>query len=196
MGDFWYDGGMKSLNGKKILVGVTGGIAAYKTCSLVNEFIKEGAEVRVMMTEAATKFVTPLTFQALTNRPVYSDMWKPIDENSVEHISLSHWPDVIVITPVTANTIAKIANGFADNTLTTAVLAAKPETKIVVAPAMNTFMWLNSATQRNVSILKKDGMTIVDPREGILACRDEGAGKVADNKTIIDAVKNSFSPKK
>lgn len=184
-----------NLKNKKVLVGVTGGIAAYKACSLVNLFIKEDAEVRVMMTEAATKFVTPLTFQSLTNHPVYTDMWKPIDEHSVEHISLSHWPDAIIIAPATANTIAKIAYGIADNLLTTIVLAAKPDTKIIVAPAMNTFMWENDVTKRNIATIKKDGKIIVDPREGVLACRDEGAGKIAENNMIVEAVKKVLASK-
>lgn len=181
-----------TLKGKKIIVGVTGGIAAYKACSLVNLLFKEGAEVRVIMTEPAAKFVTPLTFQSLTNHPVYTDLWKPIDDYSVEHISISHWPDAIVISPATANTIAKIANGITDNLLTTVILAARPETKIIVVPAMNTFMWENSATKQNVAAIKKGGKIIVDPRDGVLACRDEGAGKIAENDTIIETIKKAL----
>ena len=181
-----------TLKSKKILVGVTGGIAAYKICSLVNMLIKEGAEVRIVMTESAIKFVTPLTFQSLTNHHVYTDLWNSKDEDSIEHISLSRWPDVIVIAPATANTIAKIAHGRADNLLTTIVLAAKPAIKIIVAPAMNTLMWENPATQTNITYLKDNGKIILDPREGVLACRDEGAGKIADTEAIIDTIKKAL----
>jgi phosphopantothenoylcysteine decarboxylase/phosphopantothenate--cysteine ligase len=176
---------------KKIIVGVTGGIAAYKACSLVNSFISQGAEVRVVMTDGAKQFVTPLTFQALTNHPVYDDLWKPIDKNTVEHISLSHWPDVIVIAPATANTIAKTAIGFADNLLTTIVLASLPKTKIVIAPAMNTNMWENPVVQKNIKILEDTKKFVfVEPRSGTLACRDEGKGKIAETEDIIKKVES------
>lgn len=183
---------MNNLKNMKILVGVTGGIAAYKTCSLVNMLLKNGAEVRVIMTDSATKFVTPMTFQALTNHPVYTDLWNPIDQNVVEHISISHWPDVMVIAPATASTIAKFVHGIADNLLTTVILAAKPETKMVIAPAMNTHMWNNPITQSNIKLLKSNkNITIVEPRSGTLACRDEGVGKIAENNVIMEAIENS-----
>jgi phosphopantothenoylcysteine decarboxylase / phosphopantothenate---cysteine ligase len=171
---------------KKILVAVTGGIAAYKTCSLVNSLIGKGAEVRVVMTEGAKKFVTPLTFQALTNHSVYDDLWRPEDLYTIEHITISHWPDLIVISPATANTIAKMAHGIADNLLTTIVLASLPDTKILLAPAMNTNMWNNQLVQRNIKILlETKKFFVVEPRSGILACRDEGKGKVAEVEDII-----------
>ena len=177
------------LKDRKILVGVTGGIAAYKTCTLVNMLISEGADVRVVMTESAKKFVTPLTFQALTNHPVYEDMWEPIDQNTVEHISLSHWADLIVISPVTANTIGKIVHGIADNLLTTVIMASLPNTKVVLAPAMNTNMWNNTFVQENIKKLHNgDKYIFVEPRSGILACRDEGKGKVATNEEIVKTI--------
>lgn len=183
-----------SLKNKNILIGISGGIAAYKICSLINHFIKEGADVRVIMTDAAKKFVTPLTFQALTNHPVYSDLFEIYDQNAVEHIWLAKWPHVFVLAPATANTIGKIAQGFADNMLTTVIMALPKKTKVVIAPAMNTEMWNNEIVQKNVDILKKmDKYIFVDPRPGILACRDEGIGKVADSKDIISSVQKILS---
>ena len=177
------------LKNKKILVGVTGGIAAYKACSLVNLLISQGAEVRVVMTDCAKRFITPLTFQALTNHPVYDDLWQQIDQNTVEHISLSHWADLIIISPATANTIGKMAMGLADNLLTTIVLASLPKTKILVAPAMNTHMWENQLVQKNIKILEgTKKFSFVEPRSGVLACRDEGKGKIAETEDIIKQV--------
>lgn len=174
------------LKNKKILVGISGGIATYKTCSLVSTLISNGADVRVVMTDNAKQFVTPLTFQALTNHPVYDNMWKTVDPYTVEHISLSHWSDIIIIAPATANIIGKMAYGLADDLLTTIVLASLPSTKIVIAPAMNNVMWDNIFTQRNIKILLDTKKFImVEPRSGILACRDEGKGKIASTEDII-----------
>ncbi len=175
---------------KNILVGVTAGIAAYKACSLVNYFIKEGADVKVMMTKSATKLVTPLTFQALTNHAVYVDMWDSINTEEVEHISLAKWADICVIAPATANTISKITLGLADNFLTTVVLALPKKTKVVIAPAMNTEMWNNPIIVSHIKSLKqyKDKYYVIDPQAGILACRDEGIGKIAKIEDISSKV--------
>ena len=178
------------MKNKKILVGVTGGIAAYKTCSLVNMFLKEGADVKVVMTEGATKFVTPLTFQSLTNHPVYLDMWQTYNKEEVEHISLAKWADIVVISPATANIIGKIAHGIADNLLTTVVMALPKETPVLIVPAMNTNMWENPLVQKNVDTLKKDKKySFMETRDGVLACRDEGSGKIADNEDIFKEAK-------
>lgn len=178
------------MKGKKILVGITGGIAVYKICSLVNMFLKEGADVKVVMTAAATEFVTPLTFQTLTNHEVYVDMWKIINKEEVEHISLAKWADVFIIAPATANTIGKIACGIADNLLLTVVMALPSKTKVLIAPAMNEGMWKNPIVQKNISFLEEQGKYIfIQPRKGILACRDVGEGKIADNKEILEEVK-------
>ena len=179
------------LKDKKIIVGITGGIAAYKSCSLINKLIANGAEVKVVMTDAAKMFVGPVTFQALTNNQVYDDLWKPVSQDSVEHIQLAHWPDLIVISPITANTLGKIANGIADNLLTTIVMASFPKTNIVMAPAMNTYMWENPFVQENLKkLLETKKYHIVEPRSGILACRDEGKGKIAENEEIIKVVES------
>ena len=177
------------LKNKKILVGVTGGIAVYKTCTLINMLIKEGAEVRVVMTNAAKQFVSPLTFQSLTNNHVYDDMWKPADNTIIEHISVSRWSDIIVISPITANTISQLAHGMADNLLTTIVLASPPQIKVLIAPAMNVNMWENPLTQNNLKILQNiSKFVLVDPRTGILACRDEGKGKIAESTDIFEEI--------
>lgn len=181
------------IKGKKILVGVTGSIAAYKTCSLINNLLKIGADVRVVMTEAATNFVTATTFQALTNHPVATDLWQTNDPESVEHISLSHWPDIIVIAPATSNTISKIALGISDNMLTTIIAAALPETRILIAPAMNVNMWNNPVFQQNLNKLMGDKKyLLIEPEEGLLACRDVGKGKIADTDNIIRAIEKNI----
>jgi len=182
------------MKNKKILIGVTGGIAAYKTCSLVNMFLKEGADVKVMMTEAATKFVGSLTFQSLTNHIVYIDMWRTVNEEEVEHISLAKWADIVIISPATANTIGKIACGIADNLLTTVIMATPSKTPVLIVPAMNTNMWNNPLVQKNIRALKVNKKyLVVNPREGVLACRDEGKGKIAGNEDIFDSAKNALS---
>lgn len=184
------------MKNKKILVGVTGGIAAYKTCSLVNMFLKDGADVKVIMTYSATKFITPLTFQSLTNHPVYVDMWQTHNKDEVEHISLAKWADVMVISPATANIIGKIAHGLADDLLTTLVMALPKDTPVLIVPAMNTNMWENPITQKNVETLSEyKKYRFIDPRKGVLACRDEGSGKIADSKDIFDEVQKILSKK-
>lgn len=176
---------------KNVLLGITGGIATYKACSLVNLLIKAGADVKVIMTEAATKFVCSLTFQTLTNHAVYVDMFNSTNKEDVEHISLAKWADIMVIAPITANTISKIAYGIADNLLTTVVMALPQKTHVLLAPAMNVEMWNNPIIQNNVELLKKyKKYLFVYPEKGILACRDEGVGKIADNQLIVTEIRN------
>lgn len=179
------------LKDKKILVGLTGGIAVYKVCSIVNSLIKKGAEVRVVMTENATRFVAPLTFQALTNHFVYVDMWSAYDHTKVEHITLAQWPDLILIAPASANTISKIVYGLADNLLTTVILASFQDTPIVISPAMNTQMWDNPITKINIKRLKElKRFIIIEPQKGKLACGDEGVGKIAETNLIVEKIEN------
>ena len=177
------------MKNKKILVGVTGGIAAYKICSLIGKLIKAGADVKVVMSPAGTKFVTPLTFQALTNHAVYVDMWEIINKEEVEHISLAKWADLFVLAPASANTLGKLANGLCDNLLTTVITALPAKTKILVAPAMNTEMYNNPTVQKNIKTLQGLAKYVfMDTRVGVLACRDKGAGKIADNEAIFAAI--------
>lgn len=182
---------MDNLKDKKVLVGVSGGIAAYKSCSLVNFLLKEGAEVKVVMTKAASHFVTPLTFQSLSHGQVYVDMWDAAyDPQKIEHIDLSHWADVIVVSPATANTIAKVSCGIADNLLTLVVLSSRSETPVLFVPAMNTHMLHNPITQRNIGTLKEFGRYhFMDTRKGTLACQDEGEGKIAKNEDVVEMIK-------
>ena len=171
---------------RTIVLGVTGSIAAYKACELVRLFVKNGDDVRVVMTDHAKEFVTPLTFRTLSRNPVENAMfadpldWKP------GHISLADAANVLVVAPATANIIAKMANGIADDLLSSVALATKAP--IVVAPAMNTGMWENAATQANIETLKKRGVRFVEVGDGELACGTSGPGRMAEPRAIFAAV--------
>jgi len=169
-----------------IVVGVTGGIGAYKACELVRALMRRGFRVKVVMTEAATRFVTPLTFRTLTGEPVALSLWADEPDAHVHHISLAEEADVFVIAPCTANVIAKLVHGRADDMLTTTALAT--EAPLVIAPAMNVHMWRKAITQHNVRALEARGAAIVAPTSGELACGDVGEGRLADVATIADAV--------
>lgn len=172
------------LKGKTILLGVTGGIAAYKSAFLASMLVKAGAEVRVLMTENAKNFINPITFETLTGHKCVSDTFDRNFEFKVEHISLAKKADVVIIAPVTANVIAKLAHGLADDMLTTTVLACKcPK---IIAPAMNTAMYENPITQDNIETLKKYGMEVVEPACGHLACGDTGAGKMPEPEVLFE----------
>lgn len=181
------------LKGKNILLGVTGGIAAYKAADLVSKLVKHHANVDVIMTEAATKFVTPLTFQTMSVNQVHTEMFGLITNFDVEHISLAQKVDVILVAPATANTIGKIANGIADNMLTTVIMASTA--KIIFAPAMNTNMYNNPIVQENIDKLKKLGHEFIPPGIGRLACGDYGAGKMAEPTDIVDYLMSTFVKK-
>lgn len=172
------------LNGKNVLLGVTGGIAAYKSAYVASGLKKAGAAVDVIMTEAATKFVTPLTFETLSAAPVTTDMFSREKPWEVEHIALAQKANIAVIAPATANTIAKLACGIADNMLTTTILACT--CPVVIVPAMNTAMYENIATQVNLQILKDRGFIIMSPADGLLACGTSGAGRMREPQEIID----------
>jgi len=172
-----------SFKDKNIILGVTGSIAAYKACELAREFIKSGAEVYVVMTKNACEFVTPLTFQTLSKNPVMLSLFDQIDDWKPEHISLAERSDIFVVAPATANLIAKYACGIADDALTSELLAFTK--KVVIAPAMNSAMYLHPTTQKNIELLKKRGVVIVEPEEGELACGTEGVGRLASLNKII-----------
>lgn len=174
------------LTGKTILLGVTGGIAAYKSASLASLLVKAGAEVRVIMTENAKNFITPITFETLTGHKCITDTFDRNFEFSVEHVSLAQKADTIMIAPATANVIAKLAHGLADDMLTTTVLASKAPK--IIAPAMNTGMYENPVTQDNLALLQKYGMEVVTPASGRLACGDVGAGKMPEPETLIEYI--------
>lgn len=176
------------VSSRKILMGVCGGIAAYKACELVRLFVKNGNTVQVMMSKAAQQFVTPLTFQALTNQSVATEMFDLTQENEIGHIQLADSPDVIVIAPATADVIAKAAHGICDDLITTVLLATKKP--VVFAPSMNVNMFENPITQKNIQTLKECKHHFVDPEEGELACGWQGAGRLANPETIFSYVKN------
>ena len=177
---------MENLQGKCVLLGVTGGIAAYKMANVASGLRKAGATVHVIMTENATKFITPLTFETLTNNRCVVDTFARDFQYDVKHISLAKAADLILIAPATANVIAKLANGLADDMLTTTVLAAK--CKKLVAPAMNTAMLENPITQDNIARLKRYGFGIIEPAVGMLACKDVGSGKLPEPETLLDCI--------
>src|ERR1700675_1000512 len=166
---------MTEVSGKKILLGITGGIAAYKAPELTRLCVKAGADVRVVMTETACRFITPATLQALSNKPVFTDMWDPRVPDSMGHIELSRDRDIIVVAPATTDFLAKLANGFGDDLLSTLCLARR--CPLAVAPAMNVEMWQNAATQRNVERLRADGVGILGPTAGDPAGRGGGRGR-------------------
>ena len=171
----------------KVVLGVTGSIAAYKACELVRLLVKRGDDVRVVMTEAAQKFVTPLTFQTLSRNPVGTDQFAPVAEWRPEHISLAD-ADAVVVAPATANIIAKMAHGIADDLLSSTLLATRAP--VFVAPAMNDGMLDNPATQANLETLRDRRATIIEPGCGELACGTEGKGRFADPAEIVEAVHN------
>jgi len=174
------------LQGSRILLGVTGGIACYKSADLCRQLIKAGAEVQVIMTHSATEFVAPLTFETLSGRPVYLDMFERNRAWEIEHVAFARWGDALLIAPATANTIAKLAAGLADDPLTTTVLAFRGP--VVVVPAMNTAMWEHGQTRENIERLRGRGVRIVEPEKGKLACGEEGAGRLPDAGKILDAM--------
>lgn len=170
----------------RLLVGVTGGIAAYKAAELVRLFVGRGAEVQVVMTAGAKEFVTPLTFQALSGRPVRDSLWDSAAEAGMSHIELARWPDVVVVAPATADLLARYAHGHADDLLTTLLLATdKP---VAVAPAMNRVMWGAAATRDNLALLKTRGVAVLGPAEGSQACGETGLGRLLEPALIADAV--------
>lgn len=174
---------------KNILLGVTGGIAAYKAAELTRLLVKQGANVQVVMTESASFFIRDLTFQALTGNSVRTSLFDATAELGMGHIELARWSDFIIIAPATANIIAKLAHGFANDLLSTVCLAQSPKkTKIYIAPAMNTHMLENSRVQHNISVLKQDNYHILDTTYGEQACGDVGYGRMLDPQAIIDAI--------
>ena len=164
--------------GKNIVVGVTGSIAAFKVAGWVSELAKEEALVSVVMTASATKFVTPLTFAALSGRDVHTEMFSAVREDTMAHISLGRDADVVLIAPATANTIAKLAGGLADDLLSTTILATR--SKVLICPAMNSRMYSHPATKQNIIKLKALGYTVIDPDSGMMACKEEGQGRLPE----------------
>lgn len=177
------------LTGKKILLGITGGIAAFKAASLCSKLVQQGAEVRVIMTKSATQFITELTLQALSKNPVYTDTFDEKNPAAIAHISLADWADLVLVAPATANIIGKMANGLADDMLSTTLLAT--QAPIMVAPAMNVHMYTHPAVSKNLAELASRGVMLVEPGEGLLACGYTGKGRMEEPETIVTVV-NAF----
>lgn len=182
------------LKDKNILLGVTGGIAAYKIANLASMLKKQGANVKVIMTENACQFITPMTFETLTAQKVYTDTFDRNFEFKVDHIELGKWADVFLIAPATANVIGKLANGIADDMLTTTALAMR--CPILVSPAMNTTMFENKVVKHNIMKLRTYGMDIIMPASGHLACGDTGAGKMPEPEMLLEYIKRGVYKKK
>jgi phosphopantothenoylcysteine decarboxylase/phosphopantothenate--cysteine ligase len=181
------------LKGKQITLGVTGGIAAYKAAELVRLLVKQGAAVHVVMSEAATHFITPVTMQALSGNPVFVDQWDARPANNMAHINLGRNTDCLLVAPASADFMAKVAHGFADDLLSTLVLAR--DCPLLLAPAMNKQMWENPATQRNVATLKADGIALLGPDNGEQACGEVGDGRMLEAEAILEHLLAYFTPK-
>ncbi|MBX9736202.1 MAG: phosphopantothenoylcysteine decarboxylase [Phycisphaerales bacterium] len=180
---------MTPLHGKRILVGVTGGIATYKTCTLVSRLAQAGAIVTVTMTEAATKFVAPLTFQALSARPVYTSAWDHIESQDPQHIALAKGLDLAIVAPCTMDCLAKLAAGMTDDIVCLTLSAVdRAKTPVLLCPSMNEVMWNQPSTVRNVQTLKSDGFQIIEPASGWQACRAVGPGRMPEPEALFELV--------
>ncbi|SEQ60015.1 phosphopantothenoylcysteine decarboxylase / phosphopantothenate--cysteine ligase [Virgibacillus subterraneus] len=174
------------VHNKNILLGVSGGIAVYKACALTSKLTQQGANVKVMMTESATRFVSPLTFQALSRNPVYTDTFDEKNPAKIAHIDIADWADIAIIAPATANIIGKMANGVSDDMLSTTLLAT--QASVYIAPAMNVHMYAHPAVIKNMKLLDKWGYHFIEPGAGYLACGYVGKGRLEEPESIIDAV--------
>ncbi len=177
--------------GRRVLVGVCGGIAAYKTCHVVSALAQAGAEVSVAMTESATRFVTPLTFQALSGRPVLTSQWDQLDDADPQHVRMATGLDLAIVAPCTMNTAARLVAGFADDAVT-AILAAldRSRTPVLLAPSMNAEMWGQPSNQRNLAVLRDDGFDVIEPGEGWQACRRSGPGRLPEPGELLAAIES------
>lgn len=181
------------LSGRRVLVGVTGGIAAYKTASLVSRLAQAGADVTVAMTASATRFVAPLTFQALSARPVYTSAWEHIEAHDPQHIALARELDAAIVAPASMDCLARLATGRADDVVSLILSAVdRQRTPVLLAPSMNSVMWAQPATARNVEQLRADGFRFVGPDEGWQACRTVGRGRMAEPEELLRALRDAL----
>lgn len=180
---------LEGFRGRRILVGVTGGIAAYKVATVVSRLAQAGASVTVAMTDAAIKFVTPLTFQALSARPVYTSPWEHVESQDPQHISLASGLDVALVAPCTMDCLANLASGRAGDVVSLILSAVdRAKTPVVLAPSMNAVMWGQPSTQRNVATLRADGYRFVGPADGWQACRTSGTGRMSEPEEILESL--------
>lgn len=176
------------LNSKRVLVAVTGGIACYKSAALVSKLVQAGADVRVIMTDAAMKFVGPITFQSLTGKPVVTSMWQADDQPESQHVGFARWCDLMLIAPASADMIAKLAAGLCDDVVSLTACALPRATPMLLAPAMNADMWASPIVQRNMQTLADLlGVHVVGPEQGWQACRTQGAGRMSEPEAILEA---------
>lgn len=184
------------LCGKHILIGISGGIAAYKIPELIRHLVKAGAEVRVTTTRHALEFVTELTLQTVSGHPVYKDVFAAINEHATEHISLPEWADVMLVSPATANVLGKSAAGIADDALTTTIASCMARKPMIFAPAMNDKMWVNPATQQAIATLRSwENVSVLEPEEGLLACGVSGKGRMPEVEELQEAIEYALTPK-
>ena len=186
---------MADLNDRRIVLGVTGGIAAYKAAELTRLLVKEGAAVDVVLSAAGARFAGPVTFQALSGNPVRMDLWDPAVPNNMAHIDLTRGADAVVVAPASADFLARVANGMADDLLTTLCMARPRATALLAAPAMNREMWDNPATQRNLARLREDGVTVLGPACGDQACGETGLGRMLEADELLEEIVAYFQPK-
>lgn len=182
------DRSAQDLAGRRIVVALAGGIACYKTATVVSRLVQRGADVRVLMTEAATHFITPLTLQSLSGKPVLTSMWQHDDHPDSQHVGLARWAELVILAPATADLIAKLANGLANDVVSLTTIAVPRATPVLVVPAMNADMWANPVVERNVATLRDVlGYHQVGPETGWQACRTMGSGRMSEPEQILDA---------
>lgn len=180
------------LRGARVIVGVTGGIAAYKTATLVSRLVQAGAEVSVLMTPAATRFITPLTFQALSGRPVYTSAWEHVESHDPQHIALARSAHAVIVAPCSMDALARLALGLADDVVTLVLSAVdRARTPVILAPSMNEVMWNQPATRRNLERLRADGYRLAEPGAGWQACRSVGPGRMQEPEDLLELVRQS-----
>ncbi len=184
------------LSGRRITVALSGGIACYKTASLVSRLVQQGADVRVLMTDAATHFVGPLTFQSLSGKPVLTSVWQSDDHPDSQHIGVARWCELMVIAPATADLIAKLAHGLAGDVVTLIACALPRDTPLLIAPSMNADMWANPIVQKNVATLSElPNAQLIGPDDGWQACRTEGSGRMSEPEAILEVIVRQLSRK-
>ncbi len=184
------------LDGRRVLVGVTGGVAAYKSVALVSRLTQAGADVSVVMTEPATKFVTPLSFQAISGRPVYTDMWQHIESQDPQHISLASSLDLAIVAPCTMDCMAKLVTGLTGDMVTLVLSAVdRSKTPVLLAPSMNEVMWSQPSTRRNLKQLGEDGFRFIGPASGWQACRAVGPGRMEEPEAIFEEAARLLAPR-
>lgn len=184
----------KTFDGREILIGISGGIAVYKVCTVVSRLAQAGAGVTVLMTEAATRFVQPLTFQALSGRPVYTSQWQHSEAHDPQHIAIADRCDAVLVAPCTMDMMGKLATGRTDDVVTLALSAVDRSKKpVLLAPAMNDQMWDQASTKRNAAQLEDDGFTLVGPGVGWQACRHVGTGRMVEPEDLVEALKRALA---